>query len=74
MRLMRLLDVLGERGRRINRFFTDAALFFAREEVTQRLVTRVRRESFLAIVGASGSGKSSIARAGLVPAVSGMGG
>ena len=60
----------------------DAALFFGREEITARLVGRLdellsqeyRQEGlvggrFLAIVGASGSGKSSLLRAGLVPAL-----
>lgn len=46
----------------------DAALFFGREELTRELLARVQKESFLAIVGASGSGKSSVARAGLIPA------
>ncbi|GEM_PF-3134675 len=46
----------------------DAALFFGRETLTCELLTRVSREPFLAIVGASGSGKSSVARAGLIPA------
>jgi len=47
---------------------SDANLFFGREVLTRELLARVQRESFLAIVGASGSGKSSIARAGLIPA------
>jgi formylglycine-generating enzyme required for sulfatase activity len=47
---------------------TNADLFFGREALTRELVERVSKESFLAIVGASGSGKSSIARAGLIPA------
>jgi hypothetical protein len=46
----------------------DADLFFGREALTCELVERVKREPFLAIVGASGSGKSSVARAGLIPA------
>jgi LysM repeat protein len=47
---------------------SDAALFYGREALTDALLARVQKESFLAIVGASGSGKSSVARAGLVPA------
>jgi hypothetical protein len=47
---------------------SDAALFYGREALTRELLARVQKESFLAIVGASGSGKSSIARAGLIPA------
>ena len=54
----------------------DASLFFGREELTAQLVARMRDSvadapgpRFLAVVGASGSGKSSIVRAGLVPAL-----
>ncbi len=46
----------------------DAGLFYGREALTRELVARVAKENFLAIVGASGSGKSSVARAGLIPA------
>jgi Novel STAND NTPase 1/Bacterial transcriptional activator domain/WD domain, G-beta repeat len=48
----------------------DAALFFGRELPTAKLVARLRESRFLSvIVGASGSGKSSLIRAGLVPAL-----
>lgn len=47
----------------------DADLFFGREQLTARLMGRIRDERFLAVVGASGSGKSSIVRAGLIPAL-----
>ncbi|HEX9674904.1 MAG TPA: protein kinase [Anaerolineales bacterium] len=48
----------------------DADIFFGREALVERLIERLRGERFLVvIVGASGSGKSSIARAGLVPAL-----
>src|SRR5688572_22250943 len=47
---------------------SDADLFYGREALTDELLGRVQKESFLAIVGASGSGKSSVARAGLIPA------
>jgi DNA-binding SARP family transcriptional activator/energy-coupling factor transporter ATP-binding protein EcfA2 len=47
----------------------DSERFFGRERLTQRLVDRMETESFLAVIGASGSGKSSIIRAGLVPLV-----
>ena len=48
----------------------DADLFFGRELLTARLVAKLRESKFLAvIVGASGSGKSSIVRAGLLPAL-----
>lgn len=46
----------------------DADLFFGRELLTAHLVKRLRDVRFLAVVGASGSGKSSLIRAGLVPA------
>lgn len=50
----------------------DAELFFGREALTGLLVDRLVERSetearFLAIVGASGSGKSSVVRAGLIP-------
>jgi WD40 repeat protein len=44
----------------------DAALFFGRERLTEELVERFRAGRFLAVFGASGSGKSSLLRAGLV--------
>ncbi len=47
----------------------DAEWFFGRDETTARLVDDLRGQRFLAVVGASGSGKSSIIRAGLVPAL-----
>lgn len=47
----------------------DAGRFFGREQLTARIVGRLRRTDFLAIIGASGSGKSSIARAGVIPAL-----
>jgi DNA-binding SARP family transcriptional activator len=47
----------------------DAELFFGREGLTAKLVDALRGGRFLAVVGASGSGKSSLVRAGLVPAL-----
>ena len=47
----------------------DARLFFGREADVQRLVEKLKAVRFLAVIGASGSGKSSLARAGLVPAL-----
>ena len=49
----------------------DAEHFLGREQLTARLVGRLRQNPFLAVVGASGSGKSSLVRAGLVPALRG---
>jgi DNA-binding SARP family transcriptional activator len=48
----------------------DADLFFGRAKLTATLVRRVRTEPFLAVISASGSGKSSAVRAGLVGALS----
>src|SRR5687767_1169023 len=57
----------------------DTDLFVGREELTAKLVERVfslpmtssspNRARVLAVVGASGSGKSSLVRAGLIPAL-----
>jgi hypothetical protein len=47
----------------------DAADFFGREALTDHLVERIGATRFLAVVGPSGSGKSSVVRAGLVPAL-----
>ena len=45
----------------------DAPFFFGREVPIERLMDEVQRQPFVAVVGASGSGKSSVVRAGLVP-------
>ena len=47
----------------------DAVDFFGREELVEELVKRVKQTRFLAVVGPSGSGKSSVVRAGLIPAL-----
>jgi WD40 repeat protein/DNA-binding SARP family transcriptional activator len=50
----------------------DADLFFGRELSTAKLIAHLaptRGDRFLAVVGASGSGKSSIVRAGLISAL-----
>ncbi|HEU5100987.1 MAG TPA: TIR domain-containing protein [Roseiflexaceae bacterium] len=47
----------------------DSARFFGREQEVQELVERLRLHPFLAVIGASGSGKSSLVRAGLIPAL-----
>jgi WD40 repeat protein len=46
---------------------TQADLFFGRDEQIEELVDRLRKHRFVAVVGASGSGKSSLVRAGLIP-------
>jgi tetratricopeptide (TPR) repeat protein len=45
----------------------DAPFFFGREVSIEKLMDEVQRQSLVAVVGASGSGKSSVVRAGLVP-------
>jgi hypothetical protein len=45
----------------------DADLFYGRESAVAELVQRMSRANFLAILGASGSGKSSLVMAGLIP-------
>src|SRR6185503_12346231 len=46
-------------------------LFFGREEQTAALLQLLRTNRFLAVVGTSGSGKSSLVRAGLIAALHG---
>ena len=45
----------------------DADLFFGREEVVERCLELFDSRRFVAVVGASGSGKSSVALAGIAP-------
>ncbi|HEX9924605.1 MAG TPA: protein kinase [Anaerolineae bacterium] len=51
----------------------DERDFFGREKSTQKLLSRLGQDGdfsrFLAVVGPSGSGKSSLVRAGLIPAL-----
>jgi WD40 repeat protein/energy-coupling factor transporter ATP-binding protein EcfA2 len=47
----------------------DAARFFGRETLVDDLVDRLDRERVLFVIGPSGSGKSSVVRAGLIPAI-----
>ncbi len=49
----------------------DAEYFFGRERVVAELVARLVGAPLLAVVGPSGSGKSSVIRAGLLPALAG---
>jgi hypothetical protein len=44
----------------------DAPLFFGREEFTEQLILATNDQSLVAVVGPSGSGKSSVVYAGLV--------
>jgi class 3 adenylate cyclase len=45
----------------------DAEFFFGRERLAEHLVGRLDAAAFVAVVGPSGSGKSSLVRAGVVP-------
>ena len=47
----------------------DAEDFFGRERLVEELLAEVAASSLLVLVGPSGSGKSSVARAGVLPAV-----
>jgi WD40 repeat protein/tRNA A-37 threonylcarbamoyl transferase component Bud32 len=47
----------------------DAQLFFGRERLVDAFVNRVRVQPLLAVVGASGAGKSSFVQAGVLPAL-----
>ena len=50
---------------------SDAELFFGRENIVGELLDQIRTTSFTVLVGASGSGKSSLIRAGLLPILRG---
>jgi eukaryotic-like serine/threonine-protein kinase len=77
--LLRELDALGQAGARPLpahpylglRPFTaaESGVFFGREEEVARVVSRLRRAPVVTLVGASGVGKSSLALAGVAPAV-----
>lgn len=45
---------------------SHAEYFFGREDLTDQLIDKLRTGRFVAVVGASGSGKSSLVRAGLM--------
>ena len=45
----------------------DAPIFFGREREIDALVARIQEHPFVAVVGASGSGKSSLVAAGVIP-------
>lgn len=48
---------------------TESHLFFGRDQQVAELVRRLERNRFVAVLGVSGSGKSSLVRAGLIPAL-----
>lgn len=47
----------------------DAARFFGRETMVEHIVSRLVDQPLLALVGVSGAGKSSLIRAGVIPAL-----
>jgi len=47
----------------------ESLLFFGRQQQTLELLQRLHENHFVAVVGSSGSGKSSLIRAGLIPAL-----
>ncbi|MFC8567018.1 WD40 repeat domain-containing protein [Streptomyces sp. NPDC057245] len=66
------LATAGQEGRPPYRGLTryepdDAALFFGRDALVDRLAGLTRAHRFTAVFGPSGSGKSSLLRAGLIP-------
>ena len=51
--------------------FHESQLFFGRDGQVEKLIDKLTDTRFLAVVGTSGSGKSSLVRAGLMPALVG---
>ena len=49
--------------------FDESILFFGRNDQTLELLQHLRQHHFVAVVGSSGCGKSSLLRAGLIPAL-----
>lgn len=49
----------------------DSLLYFGRGEQVQSLLASLSQQRFLAVVGSSGCGKSSLVRAGLIPGLEG---
>jgi energy-coupling factor transporter ATP-binding protein EcfA2 len=47
----------------------EQALFFGREQHSNELIQRLNEQHFLAVVGDSGCGKSSLIKAGLIPSL-----
>jgi uncharacterized RDD family membrane protein YckC/energy-coupling factor transporter ATP-binding protein EcfA2 len=52
-------------------YATDSLYFYGRDQQTEELLEILRHHHFLGVVGSSGSGKSSLVRAGLLPALLG---
>lgn len=47
----------------------DASIFFGRETLVERLIDQLDHSRLVVITGASGAGKTSVVRAGLIPAL-----
>ncbi|UQA59483.1 WD40 repeat domain-containing serine/threonine protein kinase [Polyangium aurulentum] len=47
----------------------DATRFFGREALVEHIVSRLVEQPFLSLIGSSGAGKSSLVRAGVIPAL-----
>src|SRR5437588_440578 len=47
----------------------ESDIFFGREKQTDQLLTLLGQNRFLAVIGSSGCGKSSLVKAGLLPAL-----
>ena len=75
---MELTEASAEIGTPTNPFpglrpfdFEESHLFFGRDGQSEQLISKLGRTRFLAVVGTSGSGKSSLVRAGFLPALLG---
>src|SRR6478672_7353948 len=51
--------------------FEESHLFFGRDGQSEQLISKLSATHFLAVVGTSGSGKSSLVHAGLMPSLLG---
>ena len=51
--------------------FNESNLYFGRDGQSERMLAKLAARRFVAVVGTSGSGKSSLVRAGLLPALFG---
>jgi ABC-type glutathione transport system ATPase component len=51
--------------------FDESNLYFGRDGQSERMLSKLAARRFVAVVGTSGSGKSSLVRAGLLPALYG---
>jgi WD40 repeat protein/energy-coupling factor transporter ATP-binding protein EcfA2 len=75
---MKTAETFAEIGIPVNPFpglrpfeFEESHLFFGRDGQSEQLISKLGHKRFVAVVGTSGSGKSSLVRAGLLPALHG---